>query len=99
MVLDTPTGYTSSVPHGGIEHWSHIGRSLVAETYITTYAVTGMSCGHCAAAVTEELSRIDGVTSVGVDLETGSVAVTSDAPLSVDDVRAAVDDAGYELTP
>lgn len=66
---------------------------------VTTYEVKGMTCGHCAAAVTEELGNVGGVTAVDVDLESGRVDITSDAPLSVDDVRAAVDEAGYELVP
>jgi copper chaperone len=63
----------------------------------TTYTVTGMTCSHCVSAVTGELSHLQGVTDVRIDLATGAVAVTSDAPLAVDDVRAAVDEAGYEL--
>lgn len=63
----------------------------------TTYTVKGMTCGHCVAAVTEEISSIDGVASVEVALESGAVTVTSDRDLSLDDIRAAVDEAGYEL--
>jgi copper chaperone CopZ len=65
-----------------------------------TYHVTGMTCGHCVTAVTEELSALDGVTGVDVALVAGgtsTVTVTSDAPLRADTVRAAVDEAGYEL--
>lgn len=65
---------------------------------VTTYAVEGMTCDHCVAAVTGELGRLDGVTHVDVDLATGAVAVTSDAALRDDEVRAAVDEAGYEVT-
>jgi len=64
-----------------------------------TYRVDGMTCGHCVGAVTAELSKLDGVTEVDVTLETGAVAVTSDAQLEEDAVRAAVDEAGYELVP
>ena len=63
----------------------------------STYTVTGMTCGHCVSAVTQEISAIDGVGDVRVDLASGAVTVTSDAPLSPDAVRAAVDEAGYEL--
>lgn len=66
----------------------------------TTYGVTGMTCGHCVHAVTEEVKKIQGVKDVEVSLVTGGasqVTVTSDAELTVDDVRAAVDEAGYEL--
>ncbi len=62
-----------------------------------TYTVTGMTCAHCVSAVTGEISALPGVTDVRIDLASGAVAVTSDAPLAVGDVRAAVDEAGYEL--
>ncbi|NHC44270.1 heavy-metal-associated domain-containing protein [Motilibacter aurantiacus] len=67
----------------------------------TTYTVTGMTCGHCVGAVTEEISRLRGVTDVAVDLNPGGasvVTVTSSAPLDEPAVREAVDEAGYELT-
>jgi copper chaperone CopZ len=66
----------------------------------TTLHVTGMTCEHCVKAVTEELSALDGVQGVDVDLVAGgtsSVTVRSATPLSDDAVRAAVDEAGYEL--
>ncbi|MCC5033423.1 heavy-metal-associated domain-containing protein [Streptomyces sp. WAC 00631] len=63
----------------------------------TTYRVTGMTCGHCEGAVTEELSALDGVSSVKAVAATGLVTVTSEAPLDDAAVRAAVDEAGYEL--
>ena len=62
-----------------------------------TYTVTGMTCGHCATSVTEEITEIDGVTDVAVDLPTGAVTVTSDRPLDGARVRAAVEEAGYQL--
>lgn len=62
-----------------------------------TYDVTGMTCGHCAAAVTSEVETIDGVEDVKVDVESGKVVVTSLAPLDEKDVAAAVDEAGYAL--
>lgn len=63
----------------------------------TTYTVSGMTCGHCAAAVSAELRKIEGVSDVAVDLEAGRVEVASAAPLSDVDVAAAVDEAGYQL--
>ena len=63
----------------------------------STYTVTGMTCGHCVASVTEEISEIDGVREVAVDLPTGLVTVTSDGPVDPADVRAAVEEAGYQL--
>lgn len=56
-----------------------------------------MTCGHCVAAVTEEVSAIEGVESVEVDLETGMVTVTSTADPTREQMAAAVDEAGYAL--
>ncbi len=64
---------------------------------VATYTVTGMTCGHCVASVTEEVQEIPGVEAVTVDLPTGAVTVTSAAPLDDDAVRAAVEEAGYQL--
>ncbi|NUR28832.1 MAG: heavy-metal-associated domain-containing protein [Streptomycetaceae bacterium] len=63
----------------------------------TTYQIKGMTCGHCAQAVTGELTLLAGVRTVDVDVPAGTAKVTSDAPLPVDEVRSAVDEAGYEL--
>ena len=66
----------------------------------TNLAVTGMTCGHCVSSVTEELSAIDGVQSVDVQLNVGGVStvtVASDSALDPEAVRAAVDEAGYSL--
>ncbi|WP_036491373.1 MULTISPECIES: heavy-metal-associated domain-containing protein [Nocardioides] len=57
--------------------------------------VTGMTCGHCVASVTEEISELASVEAVDVDLATGSVTVTSSQPLDPAAVRAAVEEAGY----
>ena len=62
-----------------------------------TYTVTGMTCGHCVSSVTEEVSSLPGVSDVQVELETGTVTVTSDQPVGEDKVRAAVEEAGYTL--
>ncbi|SEG98786.1 copper ion binding protein [Saccharopolyspora kobensis] len=62
-----------------------------------TYTVTGMTCEHCVLSVTEEVGEIAGVTGVRVDLPTGAVTVTSDQEIDVDQVRAAVEEAGYQL--
>ena len=62
-----------------------------------TYTVTGMTCGHCVASVTEELRKIDGVTHVDVDLDSGRVIVESDQRLDDAAVEAAVDEAGYRV--
>ncbi|MBY6677271.1 heavy-metal-associated domain-containing protein [Rhodococcus sp. BP-316] len=62
-----------------------------------TVTVLGMTCQHCVAAVTEEVSALQGVTSVHVDLESGRVDVESDTPVDDAALAAAVDEAGYEL--
>jgi len=63
----------------------------------TTYTVTGMTCGHCVASVTEEVQEIPGVGKVDVVLETGALTVNSDQPVEDAAVRAAVEEAGYQL--
>jgi copper ion binding protein len=63
----------------------------------TTYTVTGMTCGHCVDAVTGEVTQLPGVTAVDVDLASGRLTVTSEAPVDDEAVRAAVDEAGYQL--
>ena len=69
-------------------------------TTTTTYSVSGMTCGHCTSAVTEELSKLVGVQNVKIDLVAGgtsAVHVTSESALDDTAVRDAVDEAGYEL--
>jgi copper chaperone CopZ len=66
----------------------------------TTYLVRGMTCEHCVRAVSLELLSVSGVVSVDVSLVSGGesgVTVVSGAPLNSDEVRAAVDEAGYEV--
>ncbi|MGY1822112.1 heavy-metal-associated domain-containing protein [Geodermatophilus sp. SYSU D00079] len=62
-----------------------------------TYTVVGMTCGHCVSAVTEEVSAVPGVTAVDVDLATGGLTVSSTDPVDDGAVRAAVEEAGYEV--
>ncbi|MFD4439337.1 heavy-metal-associated domain-containing protein [Nocardia sp. NPDC058519] len=64
----------------------------------TTYTVTGMTCGHCVSSVKQEIGKIDGVTSVDVDLASGLVRVDSTGELAETEVAAAVDEAGYALS-
>ncbi|MDV6011273.1 heavy-metal-associated domain-containing protein [Haloechinothrix sp. LS1_15] len=66
--------------------------------HTTTYTVSGMSCGHCAQAVRDEVGALTGVTEIAVDVESGAVTVSSEQPLPEESVRVAVADAGYELT-
>lgn len=63
----------------------------------STYNVAGMTCGHCVSSVTEEVSKIPGVTDVKVDLASGSVDIGSEAPVDEAAVKDAVEEAGYEL--
>ena len=63
-----------------------------------TYTVVGMTCGHCVSAVTEEVSQVPGVTGVDVDLASGGLTVTSTEPVDDGAVRAAVEEAGYEVS-
>ena len=62
-----------------------------------TYTVTGMTCGHCVASVTEEVQEIRGVEKIDIVLETGSLTITSDEPVDDAAVKTAVEDAGYQL--
>jgi copper chaperone len=60
-----------------------------------TYSVPGISCGHCQAAIEGELAKVDAVDAVAVDLAAKTVTVTGTA--SDDAVRAAIDEAGYDI--
>lgn len=64
---------------------------------ITKYTVEGMTCGGCVNNVAGQLKRLEGVADVDVDLVSGVVTITSDAPVTADAVAAAVHDAGYEV--
>ena len=62
-----------------------------------TGTVTGMTCAHCVASVTEEVTEVPGVQSVEVVLETGKLTVVSAAPIPEEAIAAAVSEAGYAL--
>jgi copper chaperone len=62
----------------------------------TTFSVPGMTCGHCEQAVSTELSKIIGVTSVTVDLESKQVVLNSESPVDWKVIVDAVDEAGFE---
>jgi copper chaperone len=62
-----------------------------------TWTVTGMTCEHCVASVTEEVSELPGVRHVDVVLADGSLTVDAEPPLPDDAVREAVQEAGYQL--
>lgn len=69
----------------------------MATTTTAVYTVDGMSCGHCVNSVTEEVNEVAGVTDVAVDLEAKKVTVTSEGTVDDAAVRAAIDEAGYEV--
>jgi Copper chaperone len=73
----------------------HTGRGYVWTVDVQRYTVVGMTCDHCVRSVTEEVSEIDGVSGVAVELSTGVLTLTG--PASDADVRAAVEEAGYRL--
>jgi copper chaperone len=61
----------------------------------TEYAVTGMTCAHCEAAVQQEVGELPGIQNIDVEASTGRLVITSDAVLDDAAVFAAVDEAGY----
>lgn len=63
----------------------------------TTITVEGMTCAGCASSVRAELSQLHGVTDVSIDLAGGTVTFASTRPVDPDAVRAAVEEAGYQL--
>ena len=67
-------------------------------TVAQEFTVTGMTCGHCEMAVTAELSKLEGVTRVDVDVASGTVITESVETVPIDVVGAAVNEAGYELS-
>ena len=64
---------------------------------LNTYIVTGMTCGHCVASVTEEVSELAGVRDVAVDLDSGRLSFVADRPVARELVDAAVSEAGFHL--
>lgn len=64
---------------------------------VQTYTVVGMTCGHCVSSVSQEVGAIPGVTDVQVELSTGLVTVSSEQPVDDAQVKAAVEEAGYEV--
>jgi copper chaperone len=71
---------------------------MSAQTQQLAYSVPDVSCGHCRAAISDEVGRVEGVAEVEVDLDAKRVAVRGE---QLDDaaIRAAVEQAGYELAP
>lgn len=73
-------------------------RTKLMSTTSTTFIVHGMTCAHCVAAVTEEVSKLTNVSDVDVDLASGAVTVHSDGPVDPAAFAAAIDEAGYEVS-
>jgi len=75
--------------------------SSTPRTFIgsTTFHVTGMTCAHCELAVVNAISRVAGVQSVAVDLDTGAVSVSASQPVDRSDISAAVAETGHALVP
>jgi copper chaperone len=66
-------------------------------SFTGTHDVVGMTCDHCARAVRTEVSALDGVTDVDVDLDSGAVRITAEHPVPTTALRDAVEEAGYTL--
>ncbi len=76
------------------------GNAAANSAVTEDYFVTGMTCSHCVASVTEEISAIEGVDGVHVDLQVGGnsrVTVSSAGPIDAAAVQAAVEEAGYSV--
>ncbi|ARF72609.1 heavy-metal-associated domain-containing protein [Kitasatospora albolonga] len=93
----TPSTGSCCSPTGSCHDGAADVRIEPTDSVTAVYEVKGMTCGHCEGAVSEEISALGGVTSVEAVAATGRVTVSSKAPLAEDAVRAAVDEAGYEL--
>jgi copper ion binding protein len=65
---------------------------------ITSYTVTGMTCNHCAHAISEEVGAVPGVSEVAVSLESGALEVTSESPVDFDRIVEAVYEAGEQYS-
>jgi copper chaperone CopZ len=73
------------------------GSKEVSALSTVTFTVTGMTCGHCAASVREEVASIPGVTTVDVDLASGKVNIASEGGVEPEAIQSAVEEAGYKL--
>jgi len=62
-----------------------------------TIHVLGMTCQHCVVAVEEALGRVDGVTSIEVDLDSGTATYSEEKRVDLAEVRRAVEEAGYKV--
>ncbi|MFI2210982.1 heavy-metal-associated domain-containing protein [Streptomyces sp. NPDC020141] len=101
MTAKTELEITETAPAssccGGSSCGTDAAEEPAGQGVTTVYDVSGMTCGHCEGAISAEVSAIPGVTSVTAVASTGKVTVVSAAPLDDEAVRAAVDEAGYDL--
>jgi len=96
-ITTAPSAEPAAAVATGVGKGAAAAEQIAGSPVVAVYSVYGMSCGHCAGAVTRELSALEGVTGVQVDLGAKKVTVGSTRQLTEDEVRAAVDEAGYEL--
>ncbi len=61
------------------------------------YRVPDVSCDHCVRAITDELGKLPGIQNVGVDLKTKLVTVQHDGSVSDAELRAGIEEAGYDI--
>ena len=80
----------------GLYPWGVYGGDMSSSEGTASYTVTGMTCGHCVASVTEEVTEIEGVRDVVVDLASGSLSVATDRPVPRETVEAAGREAGAQ---
>ena len=92
---DTPPDTTACTPTPDYPGDRHTEGTVMS--YIETHDVVGMTCDHCVRAVRAEVSAIEGVTNVDVDLIRGVVHVTAEQPVRTTALREAVEEAGYAL--
>jgi copper chaperone CopZ len=71
---------------------------MKGKAMITSYTISGMTCNHCAHAISGEVGAVPGVTDATVSLETGKLDVTSEAPVDFDRIVEAVYEAGEQYS-
>lgn len=103
LIPSTSSGCSCCAPRSSDTHpTATLKEATALSTTTKSYAVTGMTCSHCVTAVSAELGALAGVTDVHVDLIAGgisTVTVSSDTPLTAEQVAAALDEAGdYRLS-
>ncbi len=79
--------------------WRKKRPSPRSDPRVAHFNVTGMSCGSCVARIEQVLAGQDGVDDASVDLESGEARVGVSSAASIDDLIAAVAEAGYTMTP